>query len=147
MIMNIEKNLRLYLAFLDELNVVKITANTGEWDRPLVVVGGVKGKEKLVDLLNEAGIDYFTTGSDSSYFGGSLSVACELEPKRIVEALENRFRAVDETQLKILRGEEPTAEERATTRPVSLHVFSSSTTAREGVPRVAEWIEKHAQQN
>jgi hypothetical protein len=143
MVMNIENKLRLYLGFKDELNAVSVTTNTGEWDPSWVMAGPVKGKEQIVDLLKEAGIDYVTTRDGSS----SLPVAHEIEPRRMVETVEGMFRTVHETQVKILRGEEPTEEELGTRRPTSLSVFSSSTTAREGLPLVRGWFKKNVQQN
>jgi hypothetical protein len=58
MLMNIENNLCLYVNFLDELNLVRIFAVTKDWAHRIAAVGGVKGKEQLVDLLNEAEIDH-----------------------------------------------------------------------------------------
>jgi hypothetical protein len=147
MVMNIENNLRLYLTFLDELNLVKIVAATDDWNQRLAIMGGVKGKDQLVDLLENASIDHFTVGGDSSATRPSLPIACEITPRKMVETLEEAIRTADETQLKILRGEKPTAEESSTRRPISLSVFSSTTTVNEGLPRVQNWFKKHAQKN
>jgi hypothetical protein len=54
MVMNIENNLRLYLHFKDELNLVEVSAGTDDWDQRIAIRGIVQGKEQLVELLNEA---------------------------------------------------------------------------------------------
>jgi len=145
MVINIENNLCLYLNFLDELNLVKILAVTKDWAQPIAVIGGVKGREQLVDLLNEADIDHYTVGGDPGVIPPSLPVAYEITPQKMVESLDDAIRTVDETQLKILRGEQPTADELSVRRPISLRVFSSTTTVGEGLPRVQKWFQDHAQ--
>ena len=147
MVMNIENNLCLYLSFLNELDLVKVVAVTNDWDQRLVVMGGVKGKEELVDLLNETDIDHYTVGGDAGTIPPSLPVAYEISPQKMIQSLDEAIRTVDETQIKILRGEQPTEEELSTRRPVSLRVFSSTTTVSDGLPRVQDWFKKHAQKN
>lgn len=146
-IMNIEKNLRLYLNFLDELDLVKVLAVTNDWDRRIVTMGAVRGKEKLVDLLSEAEIDHYTLGGDSFAIPPSLPHSYEITPNRIVKTLDEGFRTANETQLRILRGEQLTEEELSFRMPLSLRVFSSSTTVREGLERVNNWFKNQAEQN
>ena len=147
MVVNIQNNLCIYLNFLNELDLVKILAVTNDWDQHIVIMGAVKGKEQLVDLLNEAEIDHYAVGGDSFVIPPSLPLAYEITPQKMVKTLDEGFRTVDETQLKILRGEQPTEEELSIRMPLSLRVFSSSTTVNEGLPRVQNWFKNHAQKN
>jgi len=147
MVMNIENNLCLYLSFLDELDLVKVLAVTEDWDQRIAIMGGVKGKEQLADLLKEAGIDHYTVGGDSFAIPPSLPIAYEITPQKMVKSLDEAFRTVEETQLKILSGEQPAEEELSVREPVSLRVFSSTTTVSEGLPRVQDWFKNHAQKN
>ena len=146
-LMKIENNLRLYLSFHDELNLVKVLAGTNDWDRRIVIMGVVKGEEKLADLLNEARIDHYTMGGDSFGVPPSLPVACEITPQKVVHTLAERFRTENEIPLRILRGEKLTKEELSLGRLTSLRVFSSSTTVNEGLQRVQKWFKNQAQQN
>jgi len=147
MLMNIENNLCLYLNFLDELDLVKVLAVTNDWNQRIAIMGAVKGKEQLVDLLNAAEIDHYTVGGDSFAIPPSFPIAYEITPQKMVQSLDEAIRTVDETQLKILSGEQPTEEELSTRKPLSLRVFSSSTTVSEGLPRVQNWFKNHAQKN
>lgn len=147
MVVNIQNNLCIYLNFLNELDLVKILAVTNHWDQHIVIMGAVKGKEQLVDLLNEAEIDHYAVGGDSFAMPPSLPLAYEITPQKMVKTLDEGFRTADETQLKILRGEQPTEEELSIRMPLSLRVFSSSTTVTEGLRRVQNWFKNHAQNN
>lgn len=147
MVINIENNLCLYLNFLDELDLVKVLAVTNDWNQRIAIMGAVKGKEQLVDLLNAAEIDHYTVGGDSFAIPPSMPVAYEIAPQKMVQSLDEAIRTVDETQLKILRGEQPTEEELATRKPLSLRVFSSTATVCDGLPRVKDWFENRAQKN
>jgi hypothetical protein len=147
MVVNIQNNLCIYLNFLNELDLVKILAVTNDWDQHIVIMGAVKGKEQLVDLLNEAEIDHYAVGGDSFAIPPSLPLAYEITPQKMVKTLDEGFRTADETQLKILRGEQPTEEELSIRMPLSLRVFSSSTTVNEGLRRVQNWFKNHAQKN
>src|SRR5205809_1044911 len=136
MVMNIENNLCLYLNFLDELDLVKVLAGTADWEQRLAFMGVVKGKERLVDLLSIAGIDQHTLGGDGSTIPPSLPAAYERTPQELVKSLDEAFRTVDEAQLKILNRLQLTADESVVRKPVSLRVFSSTTTVSEGLRRV-----------
>ena len=142
MFMNLKDKFCLHLGFLDELNLVKIFATTDDWSKRLVVMGGVRGKEDLTELLREANIDYYTVGGD---FPRSLPLAFEAVPAKIVDALDVCFRMVDETQLKIIRGEQTTPEELATRRPTALRVFSSTSPVSFGLERVAKWFKNQVE--
>src|SRR5579859_5714515 len=142
---NIENSARLFIQFIDELQVVKVLAATN--DCGLAVMGIVRGKEKLVDLLEEAGIDHYTLGGDSFGRPPSLPIAYDITPKNMVKSLDEAFQTVNERPLKILRGEQLTKEEVAVRRPLSLHVFSSFTTTADGLVRVHEWFKTRADQN
>jgi hypothetical protein len=78
MVVNIENNLCIYLNFLDELDLVKILAVTNDWGHRIAVMGAVKGKEQLVDLLNEADIDHYTVGGVQSNPSFAKSMRIEL---------------------------------------------------------------------
>ena len=147
MISNIENNLRLYLDFRDELDLVKVVAGSNDWDQRIVFMGVVKGKERLVDLLNEAEIDHNTVGGDSFATPSSVPLAYEITPQEMVETLDEAFRTVHETNLKILNNEQPTEEELSARKPISLRVFSSSTTVSEGLRRVQNWFRNHNLKN
>jgi hypothetical protein len=140
-IINIENNLRLTLGFIDDLDKVKVLAATNDWDRRTVIMGGVKGKRQLQDLLTQAGIDHRHVRS------GDVPVATQASPREIVKVLDDSFKRFEETQLKILRGEQLTSEEQDIRRPTSLHVFSSTTSVDDGLQRMKRWFEKHAQGN
>ena len=147
MIVNIENNLCLYLHFLDELDLVKVLAVTNDWNQRIATMGAVKGNEQLVHLLNAAEIDHYTVGGDSFAIPPSLPIASKITPQKMVQSLDEALRTVDETQLKILRGEQPTGEELATRKPLSLRVFSSTTTVGDGLPRVKDWFKNRPQKN
>jgi hypothetical protein len=147
MVMNIENNLRLHLEFLKELDQVKVLAGTNDWDQQLAFMGVVKGKEQLVDLLNVAGIDHHIVGGDIGTIPPSSPVAYDKTPQEMVKSLDEAFRTVDEAQLNILDRLQLTAEESTVRKPVSLHVYSSTTTVSKGLPRVQKWFENHARKN
>ena len=138
--MGIENNTRLHLGFYDELNKVKVLTVTNDIEHRLVIMGVVNGKEKLIDLLDEAGIDHYTVGGDPGLIPPSLPTAIKVTPRKIVNTLDEGFRMVDERQLKILSGEPLTEEESSISMPLSLHVFSSYTTIDEGFPRIVNWF-------
>jgi hypothetical protein len=138
--MSIENNTRLHLGFYDELNKVKVLTVTNDIEHRLVIMGVVNGKEKLIDLLDEAGIDHYTVGGDPGLIPPSLPTAIKVTPHKIVNTLDEGFRMVDERQLKILSGETLTEEELSISMPLSLHVFSSYTTIDEGFPRIVNWF-------
>ena len=145
-IMNIDNNLRLYLNFLDDLDLVKILAVTNDWDRRIVIMGAVSGKKRLVDLLKQAEIDHFMVGGDSFAMPPSLPSAYETTPQKMVQNLDEGFRTVDETRLRILKGEQLTEDELSFRMPLSLRVFSSSATVSDGLQRVQKWFENQTQQ-
>jgi hypothetical protein len=147
MVVNIENNLRLHLEFLDELDLIKVLAGTDDWDQRLAFMGVVKGKEQLVDFLNVAGIDHHTVGGDAGTIPPSLPLAYERTPQEMVKSLDEAFRTVDEAQLKILNRLQLTADESAVRKPVSLHVYSSTTTVSDGLRHVHDWFKDHAQNN
>ena len=138
--MSIENNTRLHLGFYDELNKVKVHTVTNDIERRLVIMGVVNGKEKLIDLLDEAGIDHYTVGGDPGLIPPSLPIAIKVTSYKIVNTLDEGFRMVDERQLKVLSGEPLTEEESSISMPLSLHVFSSYTTIDEGFPRIVNWF-------
>ena len=147
MVMNIENNLRLYLHFKDELDLVEVLAGTNDWDQRIAIMGIVYGKEQLIELLNEAGIDYFTVGGDAGTIPATLPLGCERTPQEMVKSLDEAFRTADGTTLKILNREQPTAEELAAKKPVQVSVLSSSMTVSEGLSRVQNWFKNHTQKN
>ena len=107
----------------------------------------VYGKEQLIELLNEAGIDYFTVGGDAGTIPATLPLGCERTPQEMVKSLDEAFRTADGTTLKILNREQPTAEELAAKKPVQVSVLSSSMTVSEGLSRVQNWFKNHTQKN
>jgi hypothetical protein len=147
MVMNIENNLRLYLHFKDELDLVEVSAGTNDWDQRIAIMGIVQGKEQLIELLNEAGIDYFTVGGDAGTVPETLPLGYERTPQEMVKSLGEAFRTVDETKLKILNREQPTAEELATKKPIQVSALSSSTTVSEGLSHVQKWFKNRDQKN
>jgi hypothetical protein len=142
---NIENTARLFIQFIDELEVVKVLAATNDYG--LAVMGVVRGKAQLVDLLEEVGIDHYTLCGDSFSRPPSLPTAYDITPQNMAKSLEEAFQTVNERPLKILRGEQLTEEEVAVRRPLSLHVFSSFTTTTDGLQRVQNWFKTSAHQN
>ena len=142
--LSIENNTRLHLGFYDELNQVKVLTTTNDIERRLVILGVVKGKEKLIDLFYLAGIDHYTVGGDPGLIPPSLPTAYKLTPPKIVNTLDDGFRMVYEIRLKILSGEPLTEEESSISMPLSLHVFSSYTPIDEGFPRIVNWFKTQA---
>ena len=143
--MSIENSTRLHLGFYDDnFNQVKVLTTTNDIERRLVVMGVVNGKEKLKDLLDQAGIDHATVGGDPGLIPPSLPTAIRVTPRKIINTLDKGYRMVEERRLKTLRGEKPTEEELSISIPLSLHVFSSYTTIDEGFPRIVNWFKTQA---
>lgn len=138
-------SLRLFLTFLDELKQVNVLAATNSVGNQLAVVGAVKGKKELQDLLETAGIDHYIICSGE--LSMAIYVAYEKTPQQIVNGLEKEFNRAHELQLKILKGGKLTDEEKSfAVRPL-LHVCASSVKTDDGLKRIESWSNKKKQRH
>jgi hypothetical protein len=133
-------NLRIWLTFPNELNRVEVVAATNRSYGQRCFMGVVEGRERLEDLLDEAGIDHYIVSSGEPLTDGFCATAFERSPKQITDGLEESFNRSDEIPLKILRGNVVSDEERSFTPPKSLHLYSSSFRTDEGANRIAAWF-------
>ncbi len=133
-------SLRLFLTFLDELKQVNVLAATNTIGSQLSTMGAVRGKEELRDLLDATGVDHYIICSGELLT--AIFTAYEKTPKQIVDGLEKEFKRAQELQLKILRGETLTDEERSFTVRPYLHVCSSSVKTDDGLERVRAWFRR-----
>ena len=140
--MTIQKdNLRLHLAFLDELKNVQVMGAVNHIGANMRKLGIAKGKSALEDLLAKAGIDHYIRCSGDIMLENFKATAFEKSPSEIVETLEKGFHRADELQDKILDGGILTDEDRSFGVPTTLWVCSSSVKTDEGLKRIQDWFQ------
>jgi len=132
--------LRIFLTFPNELKLVKVLAATNRPYNQLRFMGVVEEKERLEDLLDEAGVDHYIICSGEPLTNNFRATAFENSPKQIADDLEEIFKTANELQLKILRGKVLTDAELSFTVPKRVHLCSSSVTADEGLARIQTWF-------
>lgn len=138
-----QRNLRMFFSFPDRLNRVKVIAPRHPAGLELCIMGVVKGREDLLELLETVAVNHFIVCSGDLLLRPIFS-AYERSARSIVQDLDRHFQAADEIPLKILRGEQLTEDEKSFTRLTLLHVGSSSVEGVAGLKRVHEWFRSKA---
>jgi hypothetical protein len=138
--MVIANKLRLFLAFKDEVKQVKVDAETNRVESRIAIMGVVRGKDELQNLLEVAGIDHYLTPHVDAVNNICSTKAHELTPKQIVEGLAKAFQKDHDLWLKILDGKTLSDAEQEFRVPKSFDVFSSTVSTDEGLARVQDWF-------
>lgn len=135
------ENFRAIFIFVDKLSHVEIQVATNQRVHQIHPMGAVRGREQLLDLMEQTGIDRWIDFSGESGTIGPVAQAIEATPKEIIDWLERNFQKEDGLELEILDREDkmPRAE-RSFRAPESLTVCSSCVTATAGVERLQEWF-------
>jgi hypothetical protein len=137
------ENFRAIFIFVDKLSHVEIQVATNQRVHQLHPMGAVRGREQLLDVMEQTGIDHWLDFSEESRTFGPVAVAQAIvaTPKKIIDLLERNFQKEDGLELEILdHGDKVPLAERSFAARKSLTVCSSCVTAAAGVERLREWF-------
>jgi hypothetical protein len=114
-----------------------VHAATNRFGSQLRIMGAVKGRDQLQDLLRKVGINLILFSEPLTNTFRQIARS----PKQIAEAIEKSFQTADELELKILSEDTLTAAEQSFRAPMSLIVGSSSVRTDEGLARIQAWFD------
>lgn len=137
------ENFRAIFIFVDKLSHVEIQVATNQRVHQLHPMGAVSGREQLLDLMEQTGIDRWMDFSEESRTFGPVAVAQAIAatPIEIIDLLERNFQKEDGLDLEILdHGDKVPPVERSFAARKSLTVCSSCVTAAAGIERLREWF-------